>query len=452
MKWCQASRWLGVLLLIGCNAKLQVEGGTGGAGANGGGAGDPCSLEYCPPGWGGSGGAPAIPGELGQKCVPATVQTEAEGSPAKTLVNSLDSCADGLTCNSKRVCVPAPDCPQMSGVCVVRRAALGSGGGAGGAQPILGAGGAGSASGASGAGTALPPPPVEPHAGVVCMTGGDTLYWLEYGTRDSLGNYQNDGALWRLGQDAKSHTVATQLHGPVQLGLTASYAYVYLDGGAYIGAQSSPQLIRVPLVGGTAVLVQDGTVAGPFAANDQRAFWIAQSEIFTQDLTTDATSVFLASTANTLVADSEYLYFEANGLRSRAPIGGGPPEMLGGGNDAFTVKDDSLYAIDTVDGAVLSQAPKSSGMFQRIRALGVGRVEDPPQFAQDRYFWNTSLQNGEAAAMELRTGTLANMDPPIVLATRHSYGSLIDSMWVGTADALYWTDGQAIYSRGIPPK
>ncbi len=466
MNWKQASRWLSVLLLVGCNAKLQVDPGTAGnPGVSGWGneggtyAGGACAFAACDGGGGASaglrgyaGGATA-PGALSETCVPAGVQTEANGSPAKTAVSYPERCESGLTCNDKGTCIPAPDCPQATGVCVVRRAVLDGNGGAGGAQPIVGNGGAFSASGSSGAGTELPPPPVEAHTGVVSMAASDALYWLEYGTRDSLGNYKNDGALWTLGDDGKAKPLATKLHGPVQLGLTSNYAYVYLDGGGYVGSQSSPQLVRLPLAGGPVQLVQDGTVSGAFAANDKQAFWTAQSEIFTQDWTSAAPTAFLANPANVLIADSDYVYFELNDFRSRAPISGGPPENLGDGADAFTVNGDSLFAIDYLgQGSVLSQAPKSGGMFQRVRAMGLGLSEQPPQFVGDRFFWNANLGGGTFVTIQLRTASLANMDPPTVLASRPSYGRHIDSLWVSTASAAYWSDGQAIYSRAIPPK
>jgi hypothetical protein len=286
----------------------------------------------------------------------------------------------------------------------------------------------------------------------VSLAEGDALYWLEYGTRDSLGNYNNDGALWRLGDDGKANAVASELHGPLQLGLATGYAYVFVDGGGYIGSQSSPQLIRVPLAGGASELVQDGATATAFTANGKQAFWVAQNEIFTQALAGGAPSVLLPATADIMFADDDFLYFASNNLRTRARIDGQASQPLGNGNDAFTIKDDSIYAIDSVGGVVLSQAPKSSGVFQRIRALGAGGVDLPPQFANDRYFWNANVASDGNPVLQIRTGTLANMGPPTVLVSRPSYGRLIDSLWVGTSSSVYWTDGQAIYARGIPTK
>lgn len=69
-----------------------------------------------------------------------------------------------------------------------------------------------------------------------------TVYWIEYGTRDELDDYNDDGSLVARDLDSgKVTTVVRELYGPEALGISANYAYVFLNN------QGHPLLRRYPL-------------------------------------------------------------------------------------------------------------------------------------------------------------------------------------------------------------
>src|SRR5882724_2445206 len=184
MSSIQFSRWFAVVLLVGCNAKLQVDptgnGGAGVAGAGGAGAvtagqgpidrggdsaggggnvgGDqPIGGSGCGvgdfgcagfPNFAGAGGAAPPepgPGQHGQPCIPKSSSVEADGSPAKATIATLDRCDNGLVCDATKHCTAMPACPQATGPCVVHGVPLedpGTGGTGGAGGGFNGGGGA----------------------------------------------------------------------------------------------------------------------------------------------------------------------------------------------------------------------------------------------------------------------------------------------------------------------
>lgn len=199
----RGARWLAVLVLFGCASKLQVE--TDPAAPGGGSGGDS----------GGMGGTVGTEtrGTLGKACVPGGTANEAIGSVAQADVTRLDRCDDGLTCGPTGTCIVIPDCPQPTGICALYRAQP-----ADNRQEAGGFGGIGSGGGSSD--VAFPEPPI------VALAANETaLYWVEYGTRDSLGNYQHDGALKSVPlSGGEVTTVSASLPGPLQLWLTTKDA------------------------------------------------------------------------------------------------------------------------------------------------------------------------------------------------------------------------------------
>ena len=87
-------------------------------------------------------------------------------------------------------------------------------------------------------------------------TDTTTLYWVEYGSEDSLGNFQNDGRL--LARDFDSEDVrvlAEDLPGAVDVVVTGRHAYIYVD--QYIeGGGPRPALFRMTLAGADYALVR----------------------------------------------------------------------------------------------------------------------------------------------------------------------------------------------------
>jgi hypothetical protein len=410
----------------------------GSGGAFVGSSGDPLAD-------GGKPGAGSGLGDLGQDCVPGGLVTEAVGSPAKAVIQTLDRCQDGLACGPQGQCIPAPDCPS-SGLCVFRHAALAENGGASGGSNAPGH--AGAPWGGSG-----PLPVAELETGVVAITASEShVYWVEYGTRNALGDYQHDGALLSYSiADGTTTTLAAGLAGPMGLELTASHAYVYIDGAPRIDTPISPQLLRVPLSGGSAEVLQAGTVPGNFVAVGSRAFWGTEDQIYSMLPDGAAPVPFLATTSASLTSDATDLYYAAGQLVMRTPLASAAATPVGVSAEAFALHDDGIFSVETVTlGGMLIRAPKSGGPFQRVRALGAG-TPGQLKVLGDRYFLGVGGYGVEAGATVSRaqvlTASFVAADPPVRLLDRVVREWPPKTLWAGTADALYWSEGQSIYKQ-----
>lgn len=432
-------------------------GATGGTGDEGG------SLSYGGEApvyvTGGSGPGPS-PGGLGLPCVPGGLVTEADGTPAKTQVMKLPRCAPGLSCDADNKCTPTPDCPQSGKACVVRHAPSG-GSGLGGAPGYdLGFGGWSSAVGGSGprpgnGGNGSLVYDASDLTGVTAITATESrVYWVEYGTRDALGNYQHDGALLAYSPDDGTTTVlASGLEGPTAVEVTTSYAYVYVDGARPSGTPIHPQLLRVPVTGGTAVVVQEGALPASFAATGSQAFWSSEYTQANQNIytmTSDSSAVvteFVPGINFRLAADTTDLYYQGpNGLM-RTPLASAAPVALGVSAGPIVLHDDSIFSIESVNGGgLLSRAPKSGGEFLRVRALGAG-YPALVRRAGERFFVETSGPNSPDWR-QVVTATLGTEPPIRLLEPQRGWAG--NRLWAATANSVYWSEGRAVYRQPIP--
>jgi hypothetical protein len=305
--------------------------------------------------------------------------------------------------------------------------------------------------------------------GVVALTASESrVYWLEYGTRDALGNYLHDGALMSYSVvDGTTAILAAGLPGPVGLALTTSHAYVFVDGAPLIGTPTQPQLLRVPLAGGGPVLVQEGAQPYSFAAAGSRAFWSSWGNAVYSMLSDPnaVPTVFISEKAYNLTTDATDLYYggAASGDEvMRTPIASAATTAVGVSvNGGFALHDDGIYKLESAytgnnAGGLLSRVPKSGGAFQRVRALGAGSPRNL-KVVGDHYFLDVipdplPVGNGQVYAFttQVLTAGFVGSDPPIRLLDRAVRDSLVDRLWVGTADALYWSEGQAIYRQPLP--
>jgi hypothetical protein len=452
---------LGMLLVaVSCNGRLTIPEGTPGFAATAGADRNYGSAGTSGSGAGANGGGSAAGsagtiqrGGLGQACIPGGLVNEADASPAKAAIRTLERCREGLSCNTDGECVPAPDCPQSNGLCVIRRASVNGSGGTGGEPPP---GAAGSPYVNGGNGQVLL---TVAENGVVALRASEShVYWLEYGTRDALGNYLHDGALMSYSTvDGATTTLAAALEGPKGLELTTSHAYVQIDGAPLIGSPTRPQLLRVPLDGGSASLVQDETRPVSFAAADGQAFWTASSdEVYSMLSDSKAVpSVFLSEYANALASDGTALYYATRGnVLMHTPIASAAPSAVGVSADAFALYEGGIFTLESLsEGSLLSRAPKSGGAFQRVRALGAGSARNL-RVVGDRYFvavrYDGPGPNGTyVSRRQVLTANFEGSDPPIRLLDRPNPQFSNEDDWVGTANALYWSDGAAIYEQPL---
>lgn len=447
-------------------------GETGVAGNNWNGAGGETGVAGTWNGTAGVGGyinSSGWRGVLGAPCIPGGLVTEADGTPAKTQIKDLPHCADGLSCNADNKCMPTPDCPQAGELCVVRRAALGagSGGAGGGPATVPGWGGEtgswGGSSSYGGNGSVVHY--AQPNSGVTAMTANESrVYWVEYGTRDALGNYQHDGALLAHSpEDGTTSVIASGMDGPIGVELTTTHAYIYVDGARPNGTPARTQLLRVPLAGGTAELVQEGGLPASFAAAGSRPFWTTESnhpspKIYS--LTSDSNPVpteFLAGYSYGLAVDATDLYYaNGSGGLMRAPLTGAAPVAVALSVGDFVLRDDAIFALERISGAgqMLSRVPKSGGEYVRVRALGAG---DPMRLRSvgDRYFFEavalTQQGNGwPCCERQVISASFVDSAPPVRLLHRLARPSSVDHLWAATAGALYWSEGLTVYKQPLP--
>ncbi|HET7545759.1 MAG TPA: hypothetical protein VFK05_38085 [Polyangiaceae bacterium] len=492
-KWI---RWA-ALIAVGCSARLEVGdrggGDPGGIGGVGGGA--PGVDENAVAGGnavGGDAGAASVeelagaagesnakggtagaagnvtaivvpvgpPGSWGATCIPGGLVTEADGTPASAQIRILAWCEDeGSSCDQGK-CYSAPECAEgPSGAagalqtaqtapnrtCEMWRANVDESFGATGSTVDT----SGDTAGTAGAHNL---PDASRKTGVVALTAsGSHVYWLEYGTRDALGNYQHDGTL--LSYSIANRTVAplvAGLEGPVGLELTASHAYVYIDGAPRLGTPIRPKLLRVPLAGGSAELVQDGTRHRGFTAVGARAIWSTEDQLYSQLPDAVASPLLFASTSALVLAnDAKTLFAWNNDSLAYTPLEN--PVFTAWASDLmskeFALHDDGVYMLETIDGGgLLSRAPSIGGASVRVRPLGAG-TPSQLKVVGDRYFLEVTTASSQQRVL---TATFGNDDPPVRLMQRRARHSLIDQLWVGTADALFWSNGRDLFKQPLP--
>ena len=491
--------WTVLAMLVGCNGKLVLPGGdsagAGGdsAGAGGGsagmvadtagvggtagaagkgtaGAGDNMGAGY--PGFGGEytvggtagafnpGGAPNSggyetggaggtiePGQLGQPCIPGGTVSEGSGFTAAEVV-TLDYCVPGLACASNGKCAKVPDCPRPSGVCVLHRPTLGAE-----ASFPSGAGGSAGAQGSSGGFGQVLPAATPREVGVLDLTADDSaLYWVDYGTRDSLGNYQNDGVAMSYSfADKKTHVLASALAGPQRIVPTTLHAYVAVDGGQLVGSPVQNQILRLPRAGGTPSSVGGFTRFVAASSGDSLYLQVGDAlNVISGEIADFAPFVTGIGFYDGLTADADSLYYTTSDGLQRAPISGTAPTTVTPSSLPLSLSGDWIYGVELVDaGIMLEKVAKSGGTWTRTKALGPGNAR-ALQMVGERYFVATTFwdQASLTSSATLLTGTLAADAKPVRI-TNLPNPDATPSKFVGTASAVYWTDGRAIYQRPL---
>jgi hypothetical protein len=337
--------------------------------------------------------------------------------------------------------------------------------GAGGAPAMGGSPGTG---GYSTGGTNVDGPPLATeHSAITALAADQTrVYWADYGSRDRLGNYNNDGALLSVSLESGAiETLATGLLGPIEVGLTNSYAYVMIDGGPLIGTQARPQLWRVPLSGGNPepiAIANLGLTWSSFVAAGARAFLSVHEQIYQLSDQEHEASVFAPNAVENdvvwpLAASETHLYYDSvqyGGLRS-VTIADGSREDLARPSHPIALHGEFMYGLELLQdpaGLMLTRAPIAGGNWVRRRALGSdGMYASDVQMVGDRYFFQTMPQAFTSAVRAaVVTALLDSEQTPVRILERSTQPSApYASWWVGTANALFWTDGDRVYRRAI---
>lgn len=267
----------------------------------------------------------------------------------------------------------------------------GSGPSAGGSNtagaPIGDAGNDGSAIGGD-AGAAPEPAFVCPtcqlvadHQNVRAIAVDDThVVWVDYGTFDAFGNYEQNGRLLMRNLEGGAISVlADSLNSPEDVGLSSNYAFVYLTPN---GASNPSSIARIPLSGGPLETVRQlNTYNGYhlFTGAPGYQYWRETTAIYRIADTANAQAEqFVADVApdvQRLATDATTLYYEAaDGIWSK-PFIGGAPSLLAAADDShrlLTVSGGFLYAQEWPAPHSLetefyvARMPTSGGSWKRV--------------------------------------------------------------------------------------
>lgn len=157
---------------------------------------------------------------------------------------------------------------------------------------------------------------------------GTSVYWVTHGTFDALGNYKNDGRLFKRDLSATTATqLATGLAGPVGIGLTTTHVYVYLD--QAWDADGPYALARIPIAGGSAAVIQRGAqpvnargYACPhcFVHSGSAAYFPLSDGIYEMDSADTAPTRVTDMLAYSLTTAGQFLYFEGGAAGTRSDL------------------------------------------------------------------------------------------------------------------------------------
>ena len=279
------------------------------------------------------------------------------------------------------------------------------------------------------------------------------LYWVDHGTFDDLGNYNNDGRLWKRALAAGSSEVplASGLAGPVGLGLTTTHVFVYLDQ----VWQGKPRyaLSRVPIAGGAAQVVQldawpngerQGDCARCLVHSGDTLYFPLEGGIYKIAAQDAQPSLFSTLRASSLAIAGEYLYLTTriSGGVWRIPLVGGAAEQLSADPRLnIQVAGGYVYSLDNgANRAYLTRMPATGGPWLRLpkaRSSSAFQL----QIAGDWFFHELFSDAGHQFVAGLLADT-ASAAVPLTLADSTSVRA-----WVGTPQGIFWTGGQVIRRR-----
>ena len=103
---------------------------------------------------------------------------------------------------------------------------------------------------------------------------------------------------------------------------------------------------------------------------------------------------------------------------------------------ASAVDHAASKAQDAVNDAIAHERAKLD------TALGSAQQTSEFQMVGDRYFFDALNSDGSTVRTSIVTASLTSEDPPVRLVNHEAQ----QLTWVGTAKALFWTDGYEIYS------
>jgi hypothetical protein len=278
------------------------------------------------------------------------------------------------------------------------------------------------------------------------------LYWVDHGTFDVLGNYDNDGRLFKRGLVSGPGVVlASGLAGPVGVGLTTTHAFVYLDQ----VWQGKPRfsLARIPIAGGVAQIVQldaslNGQGAGDCVAclvhSGDTLYFPLDTGIYKIAAQDAQPSLFSSLRPLSMAISGDYLYLvsRGDGVIWRVPLTGGTAEQLSADPRLnIQVAGGYVYSLDSSSNkAYLARMPATGGPWVRLpkaRSYYAYRLQITGSWFFHELFSEVghqfvagSLDDTASSVVPLTLGTSTNLQG-----------------WVGTAQGIFWSNGAVIRQR-----
>ncbi len=270
--------------------------------------------------------------------------------------------------------------------------------------------------------------PVATGQDVVSVTTNDqNVFWVDYGTTDSLGNYNRDGRLLERGLTGGATSVlADSLAGPEFVAVSSQYAYLYET--QRTEANHPFGFLRVPLAGGAVQTLQTPTstvVSGPsFASAPGYEYWAWVDGAVYRVAETDGAAVepFIAARGvGQIWSDGALLYFtDPDGLWS-APLTGDAPTQLSSdpvARNTQLLDGDYFYAEETpanalFTGIYLSRMPKAGGAWTRVATATNELIWSQVAVDSDRYFIDEPTDTDR----RILQGSFANPTSIITLAS-----------------------------------
>jgi hypothetical protein len=264
------------------------------------------------------------------------------------------------------------------------------------------------------------------------------VFWIDHGSSDKLGNYQNDGRLVaRPIEGGPLQVLASALPGPYELELTSNYAYMLVDS---VGGLKPFALVRLPLAGGPLETLKSQTIpigaratsdsyeyggdvlatsaSFAYVANDGGIYRVAETAGATLEVAlteyngtnviADAAGVYLFSAGG---ASSEIDFMPPTGdqatLFHRLTTGLGSPLAL---DASYLYFQEQPVGPCCDNSSYLARVDRTSGATKRV-----AKMNEAGTFAlrDGRFFGNEPLlnaRNGEPLADRIFQGSLASPD------------------------------------------
>jgi hypothetical protein len=286
-----------------------------------------------------------------------------------------------------------------------------------------------------------------------------TLFWVEYGSVDSLGNFQNDGRL--LARDFDSEDVrvlADDLPGAVNVAVTAAHAYVYVDQYLEAGGPRDA-LVRMTLAGADYALVQLDVT--PQNASDVvchrclvsvggTAYFVHDDSILRVSEEDPKPALFVERAALSMTVDETTLYLVEGTGTWQVPLATGIASQVSPQRRASLQSSGAyLYGLDIVEAVheesvFLARMPKDGdGGWERLAPRHDARYSWQLQLVDDLFFHDLHLQDER---WQVAQGKLNETAAAQVVLELPAAGSR--RAWVGTAAGVFWNDATRI--RRVP--